>query len=778
MRLPLRASCVRVLPLLVALSASPAGGLSASRSSRQGLANDYSLTQQAFANAWVALQGLQIGSFSGGADVAAGGRVQPGWLKGSPASIAPTEVRTRLWAQVPLSAAGISLPLQQVAVASDNPSVATAFVRASSTVIGTFLQPFVSDVIYQCHRAGTVGMTASLIFPYSWLAPVQLNLAKVCSARARTGLCLGTSLEQLDDVVHNGVSRWTAPTAWQRLLPSGTQRITLFLALRSSSSSDDSTAQDVARPRVLVTSLAGRSHGVDWATLVHCWQQQLLEHEGKEKTWQRAGSWGLLKPDRTARGAWGSNASGCAALPRPRRVLRVHVTGPFSKGGTLHKTTGRSPPSPLEVELECLSQGAALVEIEVASLPAYQPYRPAVFSFVKLCGDMKDEGFDLAALPFGQLQQSGQQAMSLLSGGGSSISDGASPPVGYIVHDGALTGQLPTVGNIQDATVVHWRSRRSNLGHPDASRLDCSSDIVKAWLVPPKDRRVGGRGALGSLEMRFACARPGVARCTLQFGWRLHKGPTMRFKKVCGGRRSDVRIESDWPGASLVLQKGLTLPSWLSQSWLSQTLVELPPDEDRLMFTISLDKELQPGEQTLKLLHPNIRLSNPYMLEAIVSSDIVDGKEIRTKIDGAEMEVGLRCRDVGTSQVAITLPYAGSASLFKPLSFTFAKRCDRAHVTGGPPTAGIVLGTFSLLFVSSFMAIMMCIRSSQAKIDRERADRELLGPGEAYDIADDPFLNSGRLKAHERTLPGSGAPWDGGGVYGPSAHSPPPSGDY
>lgn len=771
MRLPLRASCVQVLFLLVALSASPAGGLSASRPSRQDLANEYSLTQQAFARAWVALQGLQIGSFAGGADVAAGGHVQPGWLKGSPASISPTEVRTRLWAQVPLSDLGATLPLQRVAVASDNPSVATAFVRANSKVIGTFLQPFVSDVVYQCHRAGTVGLTASLTFPYSWLAPVQLSIAKVCSARMRTGLCLGTSLEQLDDVVHNGVSRWTAATAWQRILPSGAQSITLFLALRPSSSSDDSAAQDVARPKVSVTSLAGHGQGVDWATLVRCWKLQLLQHAGNEKAWQRAGFWGLLKPDRT-KGHLGGNVSGCAALQRPRRVLRVGFSGPLSKGGTLHKTTGHSQPSPLEVELECLSQGAALVEIEVASLPTYQPYRPAVFSFVKLCGDMTDAGFDLAATPFGQEQRRSQKAMSLLSGGKSPNSAGASPSIGYVIHDGTVTGRLPTVSNIQDATVVHWRSRRTNLGHPDATRLECSSDIVKAWLAPPTSKVVGGRGSVGSLEMKFACVRPGVARCTLQFGWRLHKGPKMRFKKVCGGRRSDVRIESDWPGAPLVSLKGLTLPAWLTQS-----LVELPPDEDRLMFTVTLEKELKPGEQTLKLLRPRMRLSNPYVVEAIVSSNIVDGKEIQTIIDGAEMEVDLRCIGVGASQVDVTLPLGGSATMFKPVSFTFSKRCDRQHVTGGPPTAGIVLGSFSLLFVTSFLAIMGCIRRSQAKLDRERLDDEILSPsGEVFVNDNDAFLNSGRLKAHDRTLPGSGAPWDRGGFFQQPA-SPPPSGD-
>jgi len=205
--------------------------------------------------------------------------------------------------------------------------------------------------------------------------------------------------------------------------------------------------------------------------------------------------------------------------------------------------------------------------------------------------------------------------------------------------------------------------------------------------------------------------------------------------------------------------------------------VELPPDEDRLMFTVSLEKELQPGEHTLKLLRPQIRLSNPYVLEAVVSSNIIDGKELRTTIDGAEMEVDLRCRDTGTSQVVVTMPVVSSAPMFKPLSFTFAKRCDKAHVIGGPPTAAIVLGTFSMLFVTSFMAILMCIRSSQAKIDRERLNQELLAPGEAFDIHDDPFLNSGRLKAHERTLPGSGVPWDGGGLYGPSASSVPPSRD-
>merc|ERR1719440_522117 len=259
------------------------------------------------------------------------------------------------------------------------------------TAVGTVLKPLISDIAYECRRAGAVGLTVAYQFLSPNIAPVELSLTKECGQRPRLGLNLGTSASRHSNIVHNGVSRWPTESSMQRIIPASRNTVDLFWTLSSTGGQDDTAGQMIAPPRVTVTPLTLKlvPDGPLPPTEAVRWRRRLAGKAAREVNEQRRGLWGLDA----------APASLADGRPIPE-VATVRLVGALQEGGALPAAASLSAGTPtpkLRMKMECVRKGAALIEVEIAPFPAYQPYRPTVLSFVKRCGGVVKEGFDVAS---------------------------------------------------------------------------------------------------------------------------------------------------------------------------------------------------------------------------------------------------------------------------------------------------------------------------------------------------------------------------------------------
>jgi hypothetical protein len=286
--------------------------------------------------------------------------------------------------------------------------------------------------------------------------------------------------------------------------------------------------------------------------------------------------------------------------------------------------------------------GTALVEIEVATSPSYQPYRPATVAFLKQCGGLYRQGFDVSTHAFAE--------------GG----------VGNLVHDGKVLGKLPDLGNTLFGGALYWRDSNPSLDSPKVT-LSCTKNLVKASMA---DAIAASTDNLptGRKDISMMCLRDGTADCTLSFGWQTYDNAELHFRKICGGIRKDVDVQSDLPDAPLVLLAGKAEPAWSLDPQ-----VTLPPEEEKTTFTVSLDKALRPGSEALKLAPPQVKVFRPDVCKAFIVGDMVEGGEVAAE-DGSDIELQMECLTTGTSRIEVTLPLASSDD-FSPLTFAFVKKC-------------------------------------------------------------------------------------------------------
>jgi hypothetical protein len=408
------------------------------------------------------------------------------------------------------------------------------------------------------------------------------------------------------------------------------------------------------------------------------------------------------------KGLWGlSDEPGSVTLAGGRpvpEVARVHLVGALQEGGALPAASSLpagAPPPGLKIEVECVRKGAALIEVEVAPYPAYQPYRPTVLSFIKQCGGMMQEGFDVAS----HMLVPSFVAPDLIKNG----------------MPTSKNGFMGDVGNLQSTHSVYWRLADRSLGPPDAMRLTCDGGFVSSSLLkPPTPTRAAGGVLAGRQDMRFTCSRSGVSWCTLHFGWNLYEGPSLRLRKFCGGSRNDVDVFSDMAGAPAVLLQGQE-----NSAWGINPEVTLPADQDKTTFTVSLDHTLLPGEQLLKVHPPQVRIFNPDVLEAVVVGELARGGEVDGDKDGgSDLEVETNCKKSGTSRVEVTLPI-NSIDSFKPLNFAFTKRCT--VVSYYQQGWVVALMSFMTLMACSACVTGACVYRYHGKImtdDRRMYERE------------------------------------------------------
>mmetsp|Transcript_120650 Transcript_120650/g.209490 ORF Transcript_120650/g.209490 Transcript_120650/m.209490 type:complete len:740 (+) Transcript_120650:43-2262(+) len=672
--------------LFIGLSARSASGLSTGRR----IGEDVNTDGQS------ALSSFQVGSFEGGADAVLAGNVQSAWLPASPALVAPEEGRTRLWALLANMAAP-EVPLEEVSVASADPSVATASLQWRSggprdgeqLAVGSTLRPLVTDVVYQCRRGGAAGLVVAYRFADPQLAPIELSITKECTQRPRVGLCLGTSAEDSDNVVHNGRSRWDTSTAMHHIIPAEQSRVDLYWTLRPST---DTASQLLSPPLAHVTPLAtGRvPDKVPGVADLRRWNRRLSARSAQEAKWHEQGAWGLLQEE-----------IGSGATAHANEIVRVRFAGALQDGGALPVESSlpahASPPT-LSIELQCLRLGVALVQVEVAPFPAYQPYRPAIVAFLKECGGRVLGGFEVATHPM---------AMARVNTEVSIKAD--------VLRSGESMGRLRDVSNLKNTVEVYWRSSPgSPRGPPDSNTLTCNGGLVDAFVAQPlvTARSEESSELAGRLAMHFRCKQAGISACTLKFGWRLFEGPTLKFRKVCGGVRSDVDITSDMPSARLVLLQGKD-----QAGWGLNPQVSLPAEEDKTTFTVSLDRALQPGEQVLSVAPPQIHVFRPDVLKAAIVGDLAEGGEVDSTVDGsADVEVVMQCVKSGTSRVEVTLPI-GSFEPFKPLSFAFTKKCT--VIEYWQQWWFIAIASFGGLFFLSTTVMGVCVFSFQSKLSEQ-----------------------------------------------------------
>jgi len=175
-------------------------------------------------------------------------------------------------------------------------------------------------------------------------------------------------------------------------------------------------------------------------------------------------------------------------------------------------------------------------------------------------------------------------------------------------------------------------------------------------------------------------------------------------------------------GAPAVLLQGKE-----NRAWGVNPEVTLPADQDKTVFTVSLDRTLKPGEQILKVAPPQLRVFNPDVVEAVAVGELAGGGQVDGDADGgSDLEVQTKCKKSGTSRVEVTLPIS-SFEPFKPLNFAFTKRCT--VVSYYQQWWVVSLLTFGTLFSFSFLVMLACVYRFQGKLSDDLS-HEMHGLGE------------------------------------------------
>lgn len=623
------------------------------------------------------LQALQVGSSPGVADAVARGLALPGWLPESPAVISATETRTRLWASLLAPGPdghGVPLPESSVLTSSDDPSVAVASVLRSPD------DPLALEVHYECRRAGATRLQVAFVGAAGAArsrapAAVQLSLEKECAAQAQQGLSVGTS-PGMHDVVLDGSSAWSTATAIQRVIPAAKDHLRLYPALRPGDAGAGSAAaaQLAALPRITVTTLA--SGGAPEGTSeLQRWQRRLSHRAHHEERLREEGLWG--PPLREAR-------HGDAAAPEVLRVEALPQDGALLRGAA-------SLAAPLDLRFECRAMGAALVEVELRPQLLYQPHRPAVVAFVKQCAAVTATFFDLSTH---QLRPTSLQ--------------GGAPQPADLLRAGAPVGHLPSVGGQRGEEEVFWRSARPELGAPSAARVECDGGIASATVGRIGEDQPRNGILTGSLRMHFGCLKAGSARCVLRVAWPRSEGPSVSFRKVCGGLNRGVDVESDVPGAALVLVKGQDQASWtLGGAGVPSQEVVFEPSQQNATFTVFRHKKRVRGDDAVELGPALVNVSNSSIVEARLIGDLARGGEVDSAVEGEDLQVEMQCVGTGTSQIKITLPDA-SGELLQPISFAFTKKCGTQY---GEHNKWLLFG--GVMWISVCILLMACIAENE-----------------------------------------------------------------
>ncbi|CAK0874149.1 unnamed protein product [Prorocentrum cordatum] len=578
------------------------------------------------------------------------------------------------------------MPLEDFVVVSADPSVAVAeaFLEVngggSEAAVGAILPPLVADVVYTCRRAGAARLAAQFRFRDPRLAPVELSLVKRCAADARGGLSLGTAAELAPDVVRDGASMWAPTTALQRIVPADTERLVLYWTFGhpgEQEAAQPHAAQALAAPSAAVTPLELQGEPVRAGPAqVRRWSRRLLQRSAQETHAQSLGSWGLPQ-------------DGAASA---QSVLRVAFAGALASGGQqpLGSVPAGAAGTKIAVELECVEVGTALVEVQIAPLPLYQPHRPAVIAFVKQCGWTALDGVDVSTHP---------------------LEDGDALP--DIVSEGTVLKDLPELGPQNATATVYWDSLRRGLGPPDATTVDCGDGPANASVEVLED----SSGSSGHMRLHLTCRGEGRATCAMRFGWRLHRGPVVRFAKACSppGRAASIESLMQRRLGALTPERAVTpVLCHGSAASLSSSAMEVPADAFKVICTFF-------PNASVGLSAAEVSVADPEVVHVVPTGSLAFGGEVDPHI-GGNIELDLSCLQSGSSNVQVVLQQLPASSA-PPVVFSFSKRCQVSrlqHLRNQPYLIALVVyGGLLLASVAMVIGLLANFRAVSGKISAD-----------------------------------------------------------
>jgi hypothetical protein len=305
-------------------------------------------------------------------------------------------------------------------------------------------------------------------------------------------------------------------------------------------------------------------------------------------------------------------------------------------------------PVPVKIGFKCLHPGTALVELVLTPSPPFQPYRPMSVFVHKVCGGSSKPGL----------------AVGLTQGG----SD--------IVSNGKLVGKMHDVESLTDTTRLYTSYTPMSIDDPDAElqpTLKCVG--ANPWEANPTVQTVLTAGTeTGSFDIFYACQHKGVSQCTFSLGLKFWKDPGISWKKVCGGIRQDIDIQSDLETYSNVFTAGKAATAWLPNF----SEVKLPVEEDFLTFTLHKSATAAATEPII-LKGGEVEVSPKDALEVSLEQDL-SGRVLGSATDNATVKVKHVCKGHGDVNVTVRFPIDGHVP--KPLQLALLR--SRARGGAGP----------------------------------------------------------------------------------------------
>mmetsp|Transcript_9770 Transcript_9770/g.21576 ORF Transcript_9770/g.21576 Transcript_9770/m.21576 type:complete len:654 (+) Transcript_9770:61-2022(+) len=594
------------------------------------------------------LRGLQIGSFSGGVDVVYDGKLQKRWSRRYPMDVDAEEHQTDFWLwweTDDVSQAVNDVVAFNVSVMSTMPEIAKPRLRhetsetrrsdqLSWTSVSVGQDAVVVSIEYECLTAGSAAtMMVSLEGLSGTSSVLEMYFRKSCASRAPPGVSLGTDALGLhsggEDVACNGLTGWPISTAADRVLASEVSHLDLFWLLRPSGGLGEVKPVNMNAPEARVLPLAC-DDSVDMAQCEQHWKGSLSMRGGSRlETFDGVSA--LVAPLHKKPLRWQGNWS------LTKDIVGISFTGAGASGGLLPIGEGARR---LRASFHCHRRGLALVEVELSAGIKYQPFKPISLSFLKVCADPQQTGFDVVLVGDGNVE---------------------------IIRDGHAVPHLPLVDNKRSHVQLFWRDREPSDRVTVQSRVTCDA-IVSVQMQDVNLANEHDMGRLsGSQEMRFQCQQPGVASCWLQFGWNDSQSSMLEFEKACGGKASDIAVTARVGD----LPVGAAKHAFLQGT--SSTTMELVTSRRLANFSIVLTKDRRQGEQLVTVGRPEIRVSSDVVHATLAA---YTPKTLITTQDIATLVVQTACQRSGSTQVHVDVPLGDGDLSLDPLHFVIHKRCD------------------------------------------------------------------------------------------------------
>jgi len=283
-----------------------------------------------------------------------------------------------------------------------------------------------------------------------------------------------------------------------------------------------------------------------------------------------------------------------------------------------------SRPTKLTVVFKCIAPSTSLVELILIPQHAWDPFRPVSVFLKKECFGGAKPGFNV----------------------------GMRKGMADVVHNGRVLSTLPDVGSSQGFSqffVKYSATSRSDSDQHVRPSLRCA-DEQEGGNTPVVLAQISVEDAGTMYRTSYVCKRPGVSVCTLSLGLTFWQSPEIRWRKICHGAAEAVTIESSFAQSKAVFGGGQAVAMWAP----TNPGVSLAPDDNVAVFTVRSSGEAgnKTGSSTIALLSPQVQVSDPSVLDVIIS------KENQKGLSPLVFIARHVCKHLGTVLVTIRLPHA------------------------------------------------------------------------------------------------------------------------